>query len=147
LVEYLFNQAQNGGKGANNAGKPSGLIDWEKKPDHTYAATNEFISKFSGTFEEVHLVATLKMAVVGGVPVYKYQRGDFLDLPGCRNVEYQVYVVGPNIELKGREAINEARLAWVPGTNAFYYSPYHYRVTSDVPNSWIKLTVQESKPK
>lgn len=70
--EYLFNQAQSGGKGGNNAGKPRGLIDLEKNPDHTFAATNEFVSKFSGSFEEVHLVATLKMAVVGGDPVSKY---------------------------------------------------------------------------
>jgi hypothetical protein len=62
--------------------------------------------------------------------------GQELQLPGGGSTLYEIYTVGPP-----DNPIPGSRIANVPGSNTFYFSPYHYNPGPGVPNAYVQLTL------
>jgi hypothetical protein len=102
-------------------------------------ATSTFKATVEGTPKEVELETTMVMIRAGAYPLREVLGGDVLQLPGGHKVDYDVYSMGPPDE-PGPE-----RIANVPGSNTFYYSPYHYKPGPGVPNAWVQIDLFPSK--
>jgi hypothetical protein len=79
----------------------------------------------------------------GAIKPYEILNATYIDLPGGKKTDYAVYTVGEIQNFKGRETLPSGRIAHVPGTNVFYYSPNHYKPTPELPNGWVKLRFEQ----
>ncbi|MET3109527.1 hypothetical protein AAKU58_004384, partial [Oxalobacteraceae bacterium GrIS 1.18] len=120
--------------GAQLAAGP-GLITWQTDPEHPFAATPAFVSYISNTPQEVALASTIIMISNGNYPIREtgIASDSSLNLPGGNRTMYNIYSVGPP-DNPGPE-----RIANSPGSNIYYYSPYHYNPGPGVPNAWIQI--------
>lgn len=87
-----------------------------------------------GTPQELALATTVVMISSGSYPVREYLNATWLQLPGGNSTDYAIYSVGPP-DNPGQE-----RIATVPGSNVYYYSPYHYQPGPGAPNTWVQMT-------
>jgi hypothetical protein len=116
---YLFNQA----------------VQYEGGKGNPFAMTPEFQARFAGTELEAKIVDLIRSIEQGDVATREQLRAtdDALQLPGGRGAFYDIYEApSPNGTMGGR-------IANVPGHNYYYYSPYHYTPTPDVPAAWIQF--------
>ncbi len=74
------------------------------------------------------------MIAAGDYPAYKTLAASDLGLPGNSNTFYSIYTVGDPSDNSGSE-----RIASVPGSTVYYYSPYHYNPGPGAPNTWVQL--------
>jgi hypothetical protein len=110
----------------------SGLIRLQVDPSYPYAATSDFLSRFEGTPEQEQVTQTIKSAA-SGAPARELRSGVELGLPGGDRSVYYVYSLGPESDP------GAGRIANVPGSLSYYYSPGHYRPTPSVPNTWVQF--------
>lgn len=110
--------------------------DFERDPDSPYYATPAFLARFQGSPEEVAVTATMVTIQAGSYPLYKTLNGADIQLPGGASVYYDIYKVG-----LPEAPIPSARIANAPGSNIFYYSPYHYKPGPGVPNAYVQFTL------
>jgi len=82
------------------------------------------------------VTATMVTIQAGSYPVREVLNGAYIQLPGGVIADYNIYTVGPP-----EDPIPGARIANVPGSNNFYYSPYHYQPGPGVPNAYVQFTL------
>lgn len=110
----------------------SGSLDYGRDPDSPYYATPLFLAGFRGSPLEIAVTATLIEIRLGNYPTREVLNGAYLQLPGGASVDYNIYNVGPE---------DDVRIANIPGSNIFYLSPYHYRPGPGVPNEYVEITL------
>lgn len=120
------------GNGFQLAAYHGGPIDWQDDPSNPYHMTPQFQSIMTPT-KEWDIAGKIVKISAGIEPVREQLLASDLGLPGGRKTFYDVYSMGPS-SLPGAE-----RIANIPGTPSFYYSPYHYRAGPGVPNAWIQI--------
>lgn len=121
---------------ANRGSSSNGFWNYTTDPDSPYAATAPFQAQFDGSPLEVAVTSTMLMIQAGSYPIRESLTGGELQLPGGDGALYYIYTVGPpDSPLPGQ------RIANVPGSNTFYYSPYHYNPGPGVPNSYVQFTL------
>ena len=121
---------------ANRGSSSNGFWNYTTDPDSPYAATAPFQAQFDGSPLEVAVTSTMLMIQAGSYPIRESLTGGELQLPGGDGALYYIYTVGPpDSPLPGQ------RIANVPGSNTFYYSPYHYNPGPGVPNAYVQFTL------
>jgi hypothetical protein len=114
----------------------AGFWNYTTDPDNPYHASAPFRSQFDGSPLEVAVTSTMLMIQAGSYPIRESLTGGELQLPGGDGALYYIYTVGPpDSPLPGQ------RIANVPGSNVFYYSPYHYNPGPGVPNAYVQFTL------
>jgi hypothetical protein len=122
---YLFNE---GGRE---------LLKYREVPDHPYVMTPEFRAAFGGSQDEANFVATIAEIESGSRPSYEPLKARDLLLPGRSDTFYEVYTVIP----ADNDSPGESRIAHIPGSDTYYYSPYHYKPGPGAPNVWFLFTI------
>jgi RHS repeat-associated protein len=122
-------QVQDGGGIGGNS-----LIRPMPDPTNPFAATPEFLTTFLGS-PEANQVADTIIAAANGAPAREVLSGadPTLQLPGGGAAYYYIYSLGPP------DNPGAGRIANVPGSPNYYYSPNHYMPTPLVPNTWVQL--------
>ncbi len=121
----------------------SGLTRIQVDPGNPFAATPEFLQSFLGSPEEQQVADTIKGASSGALPARETIFGDTLGLPGGSRMGYYIWSLGPT------DDPGAGRIANVPGSLNYYYSPGHYFPTPTVPNAWVQFVypvMGSSKP-
>ena len=131
----LFNPTTSAGQFLQMANRGSrGFFTYSRNPDDVYHGTASFQTAFDGSPVEVAVTATMLMIQTGSYPLRETLTGADLQLPGGAGAFYDVYTVGPpDAPLPGQRIVN------VPGSNVFYYSPYHYNPGPGVPNAYVQF--------
>jgi hypothetical protein len=119
---------------ANSSSK--GFFDYVTDPDNPYYATPISRAGFDGTPLEVAVASTMLLIQAGTYQSREALTGQELQLPGGGSTLYEIYTVGPP-----DNPIPGSRIANVPGSNTFYFSPYHYNPGPGVPNAYVQLTL------
>jgi RHS repeat-associated protein len=148
---YLFNHAAHAVATAGAliaeqlqlAAGPEGFITWEEG-DSEYALRKRsgiFPAAVPGSPQELALAATVVTVAEGAnYKIHRNLPATELGLPGKPGDFYEVYTVGGDNNTRAPE-----RLARLPGSSTFYFSPYHYRPGPGAPNVWIELKYQPGK--
>jgi RHS repeat-associated protein len=112
----------------------TGLVRPIPDPGNPFSATPEFMASFTGSLQEQQ-VATQIIAAANGAPAREVLFGSDpkIQLPGGGSALYYIYSVGPP------DNPGAGRIANVPGSPNFYYSPNHYGPTPLVPNTWVQF--------
>lgn len=122
--------------------RQGGIIDWQSDKSSPFYATPSFRSNLT-TDKEWEIAEKIIMISSGAEEVREQLLGSDpkLQLPGGRKYFYDIYSFGP------RGAPGAERIAHVPGTIYFYYSPYHYERRPSVPNGWIQIRYDYARQK
>ena len=124
---YLFNQAAGGAK------KGEEQIKYDTVPDHPFVMTEEFRRTFAGSQQESDLIGTIAEIEAGTRKPREQLKPSDLQLPGKSGTFYEIFSVG--------DGWGPERIARIPGSNVYFYSPYHYSPGPGAPNVWFLFTI------
>lgn len=127
--------AQNTCQGCTQvASSDRGVFGYEpRNPESPFAATPEFAARFRGSSEEAAVLKTIIGVSTGTLKPREILGARRLELPGGAKTFYHIYQTG-TAKLPG-----PGRIANVPGSRTYYYSPNHYNPLPDVPHSWVEI--------
>jgi hypothetical protein len=133
-LSYLFNQAAHGGAGKIGPEQ----ITYVPDPDNPYKMTDEYRAILAGSQEELNLTKAINEIESGNRQSYEPLRYSDVQLPKVSgwNTFYDMFYLTDEIAL--------GRIAHIPGTDTYYYSPYHYNVGPGAPNVWFQFNVVDS---
>jgi RHS repeat-associated protein len=116
------------------AAEDRGMFGYEpRNPESPFAATPEFVQRFRGSSEEAAVLKTLVGIASGTLKAREAFSARQLELPGDAKTFYYVYQTGtPRVPGAGR-------IANVPGSRTYYYSPGHYGPSPGVPHTWVEI--------
>jgi RHS repeat-associated protein len=138
---YLFNNDLHKKAGSKN--DSSSIVYEFDKLDMPYAATPEFIRKFTGSRESQEIALKIAFIEAGGnaasLPGYHGLRGPDIGLPSKTLKNVTVYDVVDIGEPTGHHKRPAGRLAFRPDSDVYYYSPNHYNQTPGLPDKWLRL--------
>jgi hypothetical protein len=102
-------------------------------PDNPYRMTDEYRAQLAGSQEELNLIKAINEIESGDRQSYRTLYYSDVQLPKVSgsDTRYDMFYLTDDIQ--------QGRIAHIPDTDTYYYSPYHYSPGPGAPNVWFQF--------